>query len=58
VISIVAAVFSWAALYIYKEYFFGMNWQLIYYGTTALNFILSLMQARHKIPRLRRSEWM
>jgi MFS family permease len=43
-ITIIAAVFSWIALYVYRTYFFGVNWQLIYYCTTFLNFILSAMQ--------------
>jgi hypothetical protein len=44
VITIASAVFSWCALYVYKECFFGTNWQAIYYFTTALNFVLSILQ--------------
>jgi hypothetical protein len=44
VITIVASVFSWLALYIYRSYFFGVNWQYIYYFTTFVNFVLSVMQ--------------
>ena len=36
VITIASSVFSWVSLYIYKEFFFGVNWQLIYYFTTAV----------------------
>jgi len=44
IITIASSVFSWAALYVYKECFFGTNWQMIYYFTTALNFLLSILQ--------------
>jgi hypothetical protein len=44
VITIAAAVFAWLALYVYRSYFFDMNWQYLYYGTTLLNAVLSGLQ--------------
>ena len=44
VITIASAIFSWIALYVYKEFFFGVNWQYIYYFTTIVNVVLSVMQ--------------
>lgn len=44
VVTIAAAVFAWLALYVYRAYFFDLNWQTLYYGTTMLNVALSLLQ--------------
>jgi hypothetical protein len=44
VITIASAVFAWIALYVYKAYFFDMNWQHLYYWTTLLNVVLSALQ--------------
>ena len=44
VITIASCVFSWLALYIYKAFFFDVNWQYIYYFTTLINVILSVLQ--------------
>ena len=44
VITIASAVFAWVALYVYKAYFFDMNWQHLYYWTTLLNVALSALQ--------------